>query len=177
MSVFMIIMGIIMVICGIACVATPILTTFSLMHFFMILLFVTGVTLLIESIMRRNVLDLILAILALIAGGFIVFSPSMSFVTETILLYIMAGWFLIRGIFGLVNVIRMRKEIGGGMFVLGLIVSILVIIAGVYSFIHPVLFAGALGIMASCYFIVEGIDLIVAGCIFNGNGGNRMRPA
>ncbi len=177
MSVFMIIMGIIMVICGIACVATPILTTFSLMHFFMILLFVTGVTLLIESIMRRNVLDLILAILALIAGGFIVFSPSMSFVTETILLYIMAGWFLIRGIFGLVNVIRMRKEIGGGMFVLGLIVSILVIIAGVYSFVHPVLFAGALGIMASCYFIVEGIDLIVAGCIFNGNGGNRMRPA
>lgn len=177
MSVFMIIMGIIMVICGIACVATPILTTFSLMHFFMILLFVTGVTLLIESIMRRNVLDLILAILALIAGGFIVFSPSMSFVTETILLYIMAGWFLIRGIFGLVNVIRMRKEIGGGMFVLGLIVSILVIIAGVYSFIHPVLFAGALGMMASCYFIVEGIDLIVAGCIFNGNGGNRMRPA
>ena len=177
MSVFMIIMGIIMVICGIACVATPILTTFSLMHFFMILLFVSGVTFLIEGIMRRNVPDVILAILALIAGGFIVFSPSMSFVTETILLYIMAGWFLIRGIFGLVNVIRMRKDIGGGMFVLGLIVSILVIIAGVYSFIHPVLFAGALGIMASCYFIVEGIDLIVAGCIFNGNGGNRMRPA
>ena len=176
MTVFMIIMGIIMVICGIACVATPILTTFSLMHFFMFLLFVTGITLLIESIMRRNVPDLILSILSLIAGGFIVFSPNMSFVTETILLYIMAGWFLIRGIFGLVNVIRMRKFVGGGMFVLGLIVSILVIIAGIYSFIHPVVFAGALGIMASVYFIVEGIDLIVAGCMING-GGNRMRPA
>ena len=174
MSVFMIIMGILMVICGIVCVATPLLTTFSLMYFFMILLFVTGITFLIDSIRFRFVPGIILAILSLILGGFIVFSPSMSFVTETILLYIMAGWFLVRGIFGLVNVIRMRKEIGGGFFVLGLIVSILVIIAGIYSFIHPVLFAGALGIMASFYFIVEGIDLIAAGCI---GGGNRMRPA
>ena len=52
-----------------------------------------------------------------------------------------------------------------------LIVSILVICAGIYSFVHPAVFAGALAIMASCYFIVEGIDLIVLGCI-----GNRLRP-
>ena len=67
----MIIMGVIMVICGIVCVATPILTTFSLMHFFMILLFVTGITFLIESIRDRSVPNLILAILSLILGGFI----------------------------------------------------------------------------------------------------------
>lgn len=174
MSVFMVIMGIIMVIGGIVCVASPIATTFSLMYFFMILLFVTGITILIDSIRFRNVPGIILSILSLIAGGFIVFSPGMSFVTETILLYIMAVWFIIRGIFGLVNVIRMREFIGGGLFVLGLIVSILVIIAGIYSFAHPVLFAGALGFLASGYFIVEGIDLIIAGCI---GGGNRMRPA
>ena len=173
MSVFMIIMGVLLVICGIACVATPIATTFGLMHFFMILLFVTGITFLIDSIRFRVVPGIVLGILSLIAGGFIVFSPSMSFMTETIMLYIMAGWFVIRGIFGLVNVIRMRKFIGVGLFVLGLIVSILVICAGIYSFINPAVFAGAIGIMASVYFIVEGIDLIVAGCI----GGNRMRPA
>ena len=173
MSVFMVIIGILMVLGGIACVATPVATTFSLMYFFMILLFVTGITFLIDSIRFRVVPGIVLGILSLIAGGFIVFSPSMSFMTETIMLYIMAGWFVVRGIFGLVNVIRMKKFIGVGLFVLGLIVSILVICAGIYSFINPAVFAGAIGIMASVYFIVEGIDLIVAGCI----GGNRMRPA
>ncbi len=173
MAVFMIIIGILMVICGIICAATPLLATFSLMHLFMILLFVTGVTLLIEGIRYRRALDVVLAILSLIAGGFIVFSPSMSFVTETILLYIMAGWFLVRGIVGIVNTIRAREQLGGGLFALGLIVSILVLCAGIFTFIHPLVLASALGIMASAYFIVEGIDLITTGII----GNNSMRSA
>ena len=165
MSVFMIIFGVLMVIGGIVCLLTPVATTFSLMYFFMTLMFVTGIVLLIQSIVYRRVMDLIIAILALLAGAFIVFSPNLAFVTETILLYVVACWLIIRGIFGIVNACRAKKNIGGGMFAFALIVSLLTICAGIYSFIHPIIFAGFLGILASCYFIVEGIDMIIAGCI------------
>ena len=165
MIALMIIFGVLMVIGGIVCLTTPVAATLGIMYFFMILLFVSGVVYLIQSIAYRRTMDLIIAILALLAGGFILFSPNMSFVTEVILLYIVACWLVVRGIVGMINAFRSKKAIGGGLFALALIVSLLTIVAGIYSFVHPMLFAGFLGILASCYFIVEGIDLIVAGCI------------
>ena len=167
MTALLIIFGIFMVIAGIVCLVTPLATTFGIMYFFMILLFVTGIMFLIQSIMYRRWLQFVIAILALLAGGFIVFSPNMSFVTEVILLYIVACWLVVRGIAGIVDacVAKKNKIIGGGLFALALIVALLTIGAGIYSFIHPLIFAGFIGILASCYFIVEGIDMIVAGCI------------
>ena len=166
MSVFLIIFGIIMVIAGIACLVTPIATTFGVMYFFMVLLFVTGIMLIIKCIAyKRFGLDFFFGILSLIAGAFIVFTPEYAFATETFLLYLMAAWLVVRGIVGIVNAFSARRLIGGGTFALALIVSIIVIITGIYSFIHPMVFAFSLGILASCYFIVEGVDMIIVGCI------------
>lgn len=165
MSVLMIILGIIMVIGGVVCLFTPVVTSFGVMYFFMILLFTIGIVFLIESIAYRRFLDFIFAVISLCAGGFILFSPNMSFITETILLYITAAWLIIRGILGIINAFRFRKSIGSAMFALALIVSILVVGAGIYSYIHPLFIAGFIGVLASCFFIVEGIDLVVAGCI------------
>ena len=166
MTVLFIILGILMIIGGGVCLATPIATTFGVMYFYMILMFTIGVILLIKCIAaKRFGIDFVFAIISLIAGGFIVFSPYASFVTELILLYIMASWLVIHGIVGIINAFTVRKEIGGGLFALSLIMAILVLGAGIYSFIHPVAFAFSLGILACCYFIVEGIDLIVTGCL------------
>ena len=155
-----------MVIAGVACLVTPIATTFGVMYFFMILLFVTGLMLIIKCIAyRRFGLDFVFGILTLIIGGFIVFSPNLAFATETLLLYIMAGWLIVRGIIGIINAFSAKRLIGGGTFALALIVSIVVIIAGVYSFVNPMALALSLGVLASCYFIVEGIDMIIVGCI------------
>lgn len=169
MSVLLIILGILMAIAGVVCLVTPIAATFGVMYFYMILMFLTGAMLIIKSIAyRRFGFVFFFGILSLLAGGFVVFSPSASFVTEVILLYIMAGWLVARGITGIVDAFSTRKVIGGGMFALALIISILVVCAGIYSFIHPMVFAGFLGILASCYFIVEGIDMIVVGCMGRG---------
>ena len=166
MSVLTIILGIFMILGGAVCLATPIYTTFGIMNFYMILLFVTGIVFLIKCIVyKRYGIDLFFAIISIIAGGFMIFSPQLGFATETILLYIMAGWLVFRGIVGVVNSIMARRLIGGGMFALSLIASILVIVAGIYSFVHPLVFAGFLGVLACCYFIVEGIDMIFLGCI------------
>ena len=166
MSVLIIILGIFMIIGGATLLFTPIATTFGIMYFYMILLFVTGIIFLIRCIVyKRFGIDLFFAIISIIAGGFMVFSPQLSFVTEAIILYIMAGWLVLRGIIGVINAFKARPAIGGGLFALSLIVSILVIGSGIYSFIHPLIFAGFLGILACCYFIVEGVDLIFFGCI------------
>ena len=174
MTALMIIFGILMIIGGIACLATPLATTLGIMYVFMIFLFAAGIVFLIRSIAYRRVADIIVAILALIAGGFIVFSPNMSFVTEVILLYIVACWFVFRGIFGIVNAASAKKRnvIGGGVLALSIIVCVIDILVGIYSFIHPMIFAGLLGIMAAVFFIMEGIDMIVVGCI--GSDMNKM---
>ena len=166
MSILTIILGIVMIIGGAVCLSTPIATTLGIMYFYMILTFVTGVVFLAKCIVyKRFGLDLFFAIISLIAGGFMVFSPQVGFATETIILYIMASWLIIRGVVGIVNAFAAKPYIGGGMFALCLISSILVIGSGIYSFIHPLVFAGFLGILACCYFIVEGVDLIFFGCI------------
>lgn len=166
MSVLTIILGIIMVLGGTTLLFTPIATTFGLMYFYMILLFITGIIFLFKCIVYKHFgIDLFFAIISIIAGGFMVFSPQLSFATETIILYIMAGWLVLRGIIGIFNAFSARRVIGGGMFALGLIISILVLCSGIYSFIHPLVFAGFLGILACCYFIVEGIDMIFLGCV------------
>lgn len=166
MSVLTIILGILMVIGGTVLLFTPIVTTFGIMYFYMILLFITGVVFLIKCIVNKRFgIDLFFAIISIIAGGFMVFSPQLSFVTETLILYVMAGWLVLRGIIGIINAFKARPAIGGGVFALSLIGSILVMGSGIYSFIHPLVFAGFLGILACCYFIVEGIDMIFLGCI------------
>lgn len=166
MSVLTIILGIFMIIGGAACLVTPIATTFGLMYFFMVLLFVTGIVFLIKCIAyKRYGIDLFFAIISLLAGGFMVFSPQFGFVTEVMILYITAGWLVLRGIIGIINAFAVKPIVGTGIFILSLIVSILVIISGIYSFIHPLVFAGFLGILACCYFIVEGMDMIFLGCI------------
>lgn len=69
------------------------------------------------------------------------------------------------GIIGVIDAFKVKPFINGGLFAAMLIISTLVILAGIYSFVQPFIFAGFLGILASCCFIVEGIDLICTGCI------------
>ena len=154
-----------MIIGGIVCLCTPVATTFGLMYFYMILFFVTGIILLIRSIAaRRFGIEFFFAILTLILGGLIVFSPYASFVTEAVMIYVSAAWMIVWGIVSLVNVIRTRKLIGGGLFALGLIMSILLILLGIYSIIHPVFFAEFFGVLASISIIFVGLDVLLIGC-------------
>ena len=163
----MIILGIILVIGGAACLfSSTIIVTYGVMYFLMVLLFVVGLMLIIKSIANKKFgLDFFFGILSLIVGAFIIFTPNLAFMTETLLLYIMACWMIVRGIIGIVDAFMVRKTIGGGLFALALIVSILVLCAGILSFFHPIIFAGIIGVLICCYFIVEGVDLIIAGCI------------
>lgn len=164
MSVFLIIMGILMILSGCVFLCTPLATTFGLMYFYMILLFVAGIMILVRCIATKKFgVDFVFSILTIIAGVFVLFSPNLTFATEALLLYIVAAWLIVRGILGMIAAIRSRRVIGGGLCALGIIVSIMFILMGIYSLVHPLYFAEFLGILASVYFIIEGVDLIVMG--------------
>ncbi len=162
MKVFTILIGILMAVCGIFCITTPITTTFSLMYFYLVLLLVTGIMLLAECIVMRDFgLMFIFSILTIIAGIFVFFSPNATFVTEMILLYIMAGWLIVRGVVGIVAAAQAKALTGEGVFGIAIVVSVLTLLLGIYSFIHPLVFSGVLGILAGVFFVMEGVDLII----------------
>ncbi|MBQ6152432.1 MAG: DUF308 domain-containing protein [Ruminococcus sp.] len=161
MTVLSIILGVLLIIGGIVCLATPIGTAFSLMYFFMILLFVMGIFSFIRCIVYKEFgIEFAFAIITMIAGLLILFSPYATFITELVMIYIMAGWLVVRGIVGIVMAVKVKPLTSGGLFAAALIISILTILAGIYSFFHPVFFGGFLGLLAGCFFIVAGVDLI-----------------
>lgn len=162
MTALSIILGILLAVCGVLCLCTPVGTAFGLMYFFIVLLFVFGIMSLVRNIANRTFgIDFVFSIITIVLGCFIVFSPNASFFTELAMIYTMAAWLIVRGIVGIVIAAKAKKFTGGGVFAAALIVSIFVIIAGIYSFFHPVYFSAFIGILAGVYFIVEGIDMIV----------------
>lgn len=171
MTVLSVIFGILLAICGVICMVTPVATTFSLMYIYLVLLLSIGIIMLIKCIgYKMYGIEFIFSILSIIAGIFVFFSPNATFITEMILLYIMAGWLIFRGVVGLVTAAQAKSLTGNAVFTLAIIISVITILVGIYSFIHPLVFSGFLGVLAGVYFIVEGMDLIVFS--FTSNEGN-----
>jgi uncharacterized membrane protein HdeD (DUF308 family) len=84
---------------------------------------------------------------------------------NSILLYMAAGWFILHGVFTIINAIASRKE--GGLKILSIVLGVLSIILGVYSIAHPAVMAVSLGILISFYFIESGIDMILIGSVYS----------
>ena len=130
MSVFMVIIGILMVIGGIACVATPVATTFSLMYFFMILLFVTSL------VSGRNWFWLV--------SSAVLFGLSVCFLPFVIRARQVQKWvgkcnklLLVLGVdaalfLNMMNMIRMHSEGGPGIITtVGVIAGIALVVLGI----------------------------------------------
>ena len=84
---------------------------------------------------------------------------------NSILLYMAAGWFILHGVFTIINAIAGRKE--GGMKILSIVLGAVAIILGIYSIAHPAVLAVSLGILISLYFIESGIDMILIGSAYS----------
>ena len=168
MMIFSIILGILMIIGGFACMFTPLTTYFSTGYFMSIMLLFFGIAGLIRCFMKKsNTLEIVVSVMAIAVGLISLFIPGTTLVFDTMMLYMTAAWFVVQGIVSIVLAFKLKKT--DDLWFVGLIAGILGVIVGVYSFLHPSMLAVSSGMLIGFYFIEAGIDTIVLSTVIDRN--------
>lgn len=161
MTALFIILGILMVICGFSCMFTPLITFMSTGYFIIILMTVYGIFGIISAIRyRRFGVGFVFSILSVLLGVCSLFFPRMLLLTDSIMLYITAGWFVLMGIVEIYTAVAISRRAGFSLWILQLILGILAILIGIYSFFHPATLAVTIGVLIGIYFIETGITMM-----------------
>lgn len=165
MKIFTIILGVIMAICGISCVCTPVLTFMETGYFLVILLLVYGIAAVVRAIMDKEFgLPFLFGLLSLILAIVIMVVPGLKLMTEGMLVYLMAVWFLLQGAVGIFMSLKQKKAADNKGWIWNLILGIIGVLVGIYSLMHPMLMAFTVGILVGVYFMESGISMIVMAC-------------
>lgn len=162
MNILMIILGILMILCGGSCMFTPLLTFMQTGYFLMILLFVYGIAGIVKAISSKVYgAAFAFSIISVILGIVVACVPGLVLMTDGMLLYMMAGWFILQGVVSMVVSIKLKGVADGKKWIWGLVLGIIGIILGIYTMFHPMLLALTMGILIGVYFIESGICMIV----------------
>ncbi len=165
MKIFTIILGVVMAICGVSCICTPVMTFLEAGYFLVILLLVYGIGAIVRAIMEKNYgLPFLFGILSVILGVVIMVVPGLKLMTDGMLIYLMAVWFLLQGAVAIFMAFRQKNSEESKGWVWVLILGILGVLTGIYSLVHPMLLAFTFGILVGVYFIESGISMIVMVC-------------
>jgi len=148
--------GILAVIFGLMAFAWPALTLVTLVLLYGAYAFVDGLTAIWVGVSSRAWGVLFFGILGVIVGIYTFFYPG---VTAIALLYLIAAWALVRGIFEIVTAIQMHKEIS---YEWALIVSGLIsIIFGIVLVASPSAGALAMVVVIGVFALMFGVMTIV----------------
>ena len=162
MKVFSIVFGVLIAICGLSCMFTPLITFLEAGYFLVILLFVYGTVGIIRSVSNKTYgLDFVFDILSIILGIVILVVPGLKLMTDGMLIYLMAFWFMLQGGINIFQSFRQKKAAKGLGWLWTLTLGILGLLVGIYSVVHPMLLALTFGILVGVYFIESGISMIV----------------
>jgi len=162
MKVFSIVFGVLIAICGLSCMFTPLITFLEAGYFLVILLFVYGTVGIIRSVSNKTYgLDFVFDILSIILGIVILVVPGLKLMTDGMLIYLMAFWFMLQGVINIFQAFSQKKVTKGLGWVWTLTLGILGLLVGIYSVVHPMLLALTFGILVGVYFIESGISMIV----------------
>ena len=154
-----IIVAVLMILFGVSCMFTPILTFLSAGYFISFLFLVYGIFGIIRAFQKRaTVWDIILSILSIAVGILSIVRPGGREVIDSMLLIFVSIWFIIQGAVTIAVSIKLKDV--SLTWVLGVIVGVLSVILGFYSLIHPMVAALAVGFMIGFYFIESGINMI-----------------
>jgi uncharacterized membrane protein HdeD (DUF308 family) len=155
--------GVLAILFGIVAWLWPGLTVTVLAVLFGAWLFADGLLALVSSFVNRNRVDsvwpfVISGVVNIIAGIVVLVWPGISAIA---LMYFIAAWAIVTGIFAIVAAIQLRKRIENE-WAIGL-TGLLSVIFGVLTMIFPGTGAVALVWVIGIYAIIFGIGLIAAG--------------
>ena len=173
MGVLTIILGILLMVGGIACIFTPFATFLAAGYIIGIMLFIFGIFALVRAIQTKaGALAYITSVLAIVVGFLAIFRPGGTLVIDGLILVFVAIWFLFQGVTTIVISIRNRHEISS--WGLGLASGIFGVVAGIICIIFPQVEMFAVGILIGIFLLEVGLSLITVGSVFGGrNGGGR----
>ena len=139
MRVLSVIIGILMLICGVSCMCTPLVTFMDAGYFIVIMVAVYGVIGIVRAIAEKHFgAGFVFSILSVIFGVTVLFFPIIS----------------------VISAIQIKKATGSKLWILQLIFGILGVILGCYSFFHPALVAVSIGFLIGFYFIETGFAML-----------------
>lgn len=164
MTVLSIIFGVLLVIGGFSCMFTPLATFLSVGYYLAILFLVYGVFGVIRFFKKEaGGLEFVVSILAIIAGIICIIHPGETLAFDRLILTLIAVWLLVQGLVSIILAFQSRGVRKGWFW--GVVVGALGILAGLYSFAHPVFTAVTAGVLIGLYFVEAGFNMIVLGCV------------
>ena len=96
MVVLSVILGVLLMIGGFACIFTPLATFFTTGYFLCALMLVFGIVGIVRAFQKKaDVFEIIVSILAIIVGLIALFRPGSSLVFDGVILIFIACWFLV----------------------------------------------------------------------------------
>ncbi|MCR5775704.1 MAG: DUF308 domain-containing protein [Lachnospiraceae bacterium] len=166
MTIISIILGAIMIIVGMSCAFNPGATFLQAGFLISIFMLVYGILGIIRVFKKQSgILDAVISVLALIVGVCAIIKPGTTLAVDIMIIYMTAAWFTLRGIFEIILAFSVKNI--NRNWIWELILGILSLVVGIYSFAHPTVMALAIGLLIGFYFITTGIDLIVMAVAVN----------
>ena len=171
MTVLMIILSVLMIICGVDCIATPVQTFSSLGWIAGIAIVVAGVS----AIFRyasgkdgRSVWELVGGIAGVLFGGFIIVNIFAQFATNLIIALSAAFWLLIYGVCGVAEALKLRKinlelpsELRTASWLIVMILGVMTSIIGVVCIFQPMITMLSVGLIIGVSILISGIKTLI----------------
>ena len=171
MTVLMIILSILMIICGVDCIVTPVETFSALGWLAGCAIIVVGVS----TVFRyaagregRSVWELVGGIAGVLFGGFIVVNAFAQFATNLVIAYTAALWLVIYGICGISEALalrRLNRELPSDLRTAGWLVVMILGVAtaaiGVVCVIQPMITMLSVGLLIGVSILISGIKTLI----------------
>lgn len=172
MFVFLLVFGILMVIGGIGCIATPI-DTFSTLGW------IVGVSILLVGISgifryaaahdNRSIWDLLGGICETLFGGLLIFNNFAQLITSFALAYIAVFCVLVYGIAKIITAVNLKKinkklpdKNRSAAWLSVMISGIFISLIGIICAFQPMIGAISIGLLIGIYVIISGVETIAA---------------
>ena len=114
-----------------------------------------------KGLFANGIAELIFGIGAAVLSVLAVFIPAVRAVLDIVVLIIFLFWLIYSGVTGIFKAVALKK-LGAKMWVFSLVMSILLVVTGLYAATHLVYAAFAIGYMIGIALMVYGVRLIMS---------------
>ncbi|HIV85528.1 MAG TPA: DUF308 domain-containing protein [Candidatus Monoglobus merdigallinarum] len=165
MKTFSIGMGVIFAVLGIICLIIPQLTIRFLTYAIAAIIFIAGIFLIVSFFTKQHTVlgtpsgwTLFYGIVSAVLGIVLFFNP---YIGDFVMAILLGSWLVISSISNIVSALRLKSS--GLPWGIPMIFSVLSLIIGILTILHPILTIFAIGIYVGVSLIIEGINFIIFG--------------